>query len=72
MEYMKFSGIHSASTTYNLSIDNLKEILSQALVCDVNQISLESLQKVVSSDPMDRFPTVFGFDGLKVTVKAIQ
>ncbi len=68
---MKFSGIHSASTTYNLSIDNLKKILSDALSCDINQITIETLQKVVSSDPMDRFPTVYGFDGLKVTVKAL-
>ncbi len=66
---MKFSSTHSAATVYNLTIENLKEILSQALQCNTDQISMSAIDKVIYSDPMDRFLTVYGFDGLKVTVK---
>lgn len=61
---------YAVTTTYSFSKDDLKEILATHLGCNINHISIQAREVVVSSDPLDRYPTVYGFGGLEVTVKA--
>lgn len=58
----------SKTTTYTLSIDDLKNWVIKDLGYTPEKIDIEEVQKVTSSDPMDRYPTIYGFNGLKITV----
>lgn len=54
--------------TYLLNMEQLKQLIIQDLGYTPKHISIIDVKKVVSSDPMDRYPTVYGFDGLKIVV----
>lgn len=59
----------SKTQTFTLSIEDLKLLVEKDLGYIPKQIRIESVQKLVSSDPLDRFPAVYGFAGLKITVE---
>lgn len=62
--------LKSAVTTYEISLDELKEHFAEQLKVDKSKIHLE--QRVRSTyDPMDRYPPTEIFDGLKITVRDI-
>lgn len=50
--------------TYQISIEQLKQLIATDLNVPVNEISITSVDRDVS-DPMDRYPCMV-FDGLKV------
>lgn len=54
--------------TYNLDIEQLKQIVIQDLGYTPKDISITSNEKCISSDPMYRIPPVYAFDGLKITI----
>jgi len=65
MGYLKET---KATKQFQLSIDDLKKLVIADLGYTPSEIFIEEIKKVVSSDPMDRFDTVYGFDGLKITI----
>ncbi len=58
-----------SSTVYELDKEDLRQVLASYLkVDDYRKVSFEFVEKVVSSDPMDRFPEVYGVSGIKITI----
>lgn len=60
----------SNTTTYELSLKELKELFAEKLECKVEQLSITE-KSIANYDSMDRSPTTYTFDGLKVTVKKL-
>ncbi len=54
--------------TFTLNMEQLKQLVIQDLGYTPKNITITDITKVVSSDCMDRFPAVYGFDGLKIVV----
>ena len=58
----------SATKTFELNMEQLKQIIIQDLGYTPKHLEITSTEKCVSSDPMDRFAPVYKFYGLKIVV----
>lgn len=61
--------LKASTQTYEVSIPQLQKLFARELSVPEDRVTITASEKVVSSDPMDRSPTVYGFSGLIVTVK---